>query len=241
MSGGLTDQHLHELSMACDLQLASFRRAHVEARVERALAMHGELEMPELRARILRDDAVRRAFRRSVAISVTGFFRDPEQFEVLRTTLRDDPRPTRAVRAWSAGCATGEEAWSIAATLAQTGRAGGALVLGSDLLAENVGQARTLVPTTAQLGGARIPASTAIRFERRDVVHQSAPGAGWDLILCRNVAIYLAPDCRHLLHRALAGALRPGGLLMLGRSERLGDPGGLGLERVASHLYRVTM
>jgi chemotaxis protein methyltransferase CheR len=56
-------------------------------------------------------------------------------------------------------------------------------------------------------------------------------------VLCRNVAIYLAPEARDRLHRALAGALAPGGVLLLGRSERLTAPEELGLRQVAPHAY----
>jgi chemotaxis protein methyltransferase CheR len=75
------------------------------------------------------------------------------------------------------------------------------------------------------------------RWERRDLATDPAPPGRWDLILCRNVAIYLEPAAKARAHRALAGALGPGGTLMLGRSERLGDPSALGLRRVERHVY----
>jgi chemotaxis methyl-accepting protein methylase len=56
----------------------------------------------------------------------------------------------------------------------------------------------------------------------------------------RNVAIYLEPVSKARLHRMLAAALNPMGVLVLGRSERLADPGGLGLRRVEPHVYART-
>ncbi|MBO9534414.1 MAG: hypothetical protein J7513_15685 [Solirubrobacteraceae bacterium] len=238
MTTVLSDGAVRALSGACALDLTMFRRSHVEGRVHRALALEQVDAIDELRARLASDDRSRDAFRRSVAISVTRLFRDPEQFEVLARALRTHPLPPRPVRAWSAGCATGEEAWSIAATLAKIGRADGARILGSDLMPENVRIARTLAPAADQLGGAPLPDSLRMRFEVRDLVNQGVPGGGWDLVLCRNVAIYLAADQRRELHLALAGSIRLGGFLMLGRSERLHEPTALGVERVAPHLYR---
>jgi chemotaxis protein methyltransferase CheR len=75
------------------------------------------------------------------------------------------------------------------------------------------------------------------RWERRDLAHEPAPRGAFQLVLCRNVAIYLRPNAKARLHRLLAGALSPGGVVMLGRSERLGDPAALGLRRVEPHIY----
>ncbi len=77
-----------------------------------------------------------------------------------------------------------------------------------------------------------------MRFEVRDLVEQGSPGAGWDVVLCRNVAIYHAEEQRRRIHHILARALAAHGLLLVGRSERLSDPAALGLHRLAPHLYR---
>ncbi len=237
MTYALSDGAVRELSGACALDLEMFRRAHVEARVHRALALEGIEDVDELRDRLLSDDASRAAFRRSVAISVTSLFRDADQFDTLLGALDPKPVRDRPVRAWSAGCATGEEAWSIAAVLAKRGVADGAVVLGSDLMRENVQAARALRPLPTELG-TRVPDTLHLRFECRDLVNDGIPGGGWDIVLCRNVAIYLAPEQRQALHVALARSVRRGGLLMLGRSERLHQPATLGLVREAPHLYR---
>lgn len=175
-----------------------------------------------------------------MAISFTGYFRDAEQFEALADAVMSSPRrePARPIRAWSAGCATGEEAWSLAALLCRLRRGDGALVLGSDVLTENVQVARRLRPTAPQLAGARMTPTLRVRFECRDLVEQGSPGSGWDIVLCRNVAIYLAEQQRRAVHRMLAAALAAHGLLLVGRSERLSDPAALGLHRLSPHLYR---
>jgi len=240
MSAALTDGDIVRLSAACSLDLAMFRRTHLEARVRRALELAENGAVDDLERQMGVDDDAREAFRRSVANSYTGMFRDREQFDTLRDLLMSEPRSGRPIRAWSAGCATGEEVWSLAATLARAGRADQATVLGSDVLAENVREARLMRPTPLDLLGIRIPASVQLRFECRDIVRQGAPGVGWDIVLCRNVAIYLEEDRRHEVHGTLSRAVRPGGLVMLGRSERMADPAAFGLGRVVPHIYRRT-
>jgi chemotaxis protein methyltransferase CheR len=74
--------------------------------------------------------------------------------------------------------------------------------------------------------------------ESADLVRDPAPGGHWDLVLCRNVAIYLDAAAKARLHRTLAGVLPAGGVLMVGSSERLSDPAALGLRRIEPHVYQ---
>lgn len=232
----LTSAELRALSAAADLDLLAFRRAHVDARVQRALGRAKVADIAALGTAMRRSDAVRDEFRRSVAISVTGFFRDAEQFEHLERHmgwLRQTPRP----RVWSAGCSNGAELWSMAVLLDRLGAAARAQLLGSDLLPENIARARQGLDAGV-LAGHTLPADARPTFEVRDLTRgQTAPGP-WHVILCRNVAIYFEQETRTELHEQLAGALASNGLLLLGRSERIATPAALGLEQVAPHLYR---
>lgn len=91
------------------------------------------------------------------------------------------------------------------------------------------------------LPGSRLLGSdlrAAIRWECRDLVRDPAPAGLFDLVLCRNVAIYLAAGAQQALHATLAAALRRGGVLLLGRSERLLRPEQFGLAPPAPHAYR---
>ena len=103
-----------------------------------------------------------------------------------------------------------------------------------DLLEENLTVARAGVYDVVEIA----PALKArARWERRDLTLDAPPDGRFDLIMCRDVAIYLEPATKTRVHRMLAGALAPGGALLLGRSERLGDPAALGLRRIEPHAY----
>jgi chemotaxis protein methyltransferase CheR len=224
-----------ELSAASGLRLDAFRPEHVADRVERAIAAERVSSAEELAAILRRDPGARERFRRSVVVSYSGFFRDPEQFEALehRILPRLLERSAR-VRAWSAGCANGLELWSLAVLLSRLGALETAHLLGSDLLEENLAVARAGVYEVVQISPAL---RRRVRWERRDLVHDPPPAGRFDLVLCRNVAIYLEPAAKARLHAVLAGALAPGGVVMLGRSERIGDPAAFGLRRVEPHVY----
>jgi chemotaxis protein methyltransferase CheR len=227
---------LRNLSLASGLDLVAYREDHVTERVRRALEREGIDDAGELARLLAWDDGARSHFRRSVATVVTGLFRDPEQFQLLERELLPLVLGTRRqLRVWSAGCADGSELYSVGIVLAQMGALDRAVLLGSDILDENL-----LLAERGVYGDVQLPASlrSRMRWEQRDLLHDSLPAGKWSVVLCRNVAIYLRAAAKHRLHERLSGALAPGGVLLLGRSEQILDPAGIGLEPVARHAYR---
>lgn len=224
------------LSHAVGLDLDAYRVEHVAERVRRALERERVPSVEELARLLATDVAAKARFRRSVAVSVSGLFRDSAQFDLLERTLLPPivARPGR-VSVWSAGCADGSELYSVAIVLDRLGALDRSLLLGSDVLEENLAAAGAGV-----YGDVTICERLRLRarWERRDLVRDGAPPGKWRLILCRNVAIYLSPVAKQALHETLARSLFTGGILLLGRSERLTTPASLGLERVAPHAYR---
>lgn len=230
------DGGIAELSHAAGLELRAYREDHVRERIRRALERERVTTERELAGVLLRDPEARTRFRRSVAVSVSGLFRDEQQFELLeRELLPALLADRRRIQVWSAGCSDGSELYTIALVLERLGALERAFLLGSDVLDENLELARQGV-----YGEVTIPSAIRrrARFERRDVVREGAPPTRWRLILCRNLAIYLAPAPKRRLHELLAGALVSGGLLMVGRSERIADARAMGLEPAAPHVYR---
>jgi chemotaxis protein methyltransferase CheR len=224
------------LSRASALNLANYRETHVAERIRRAVEQEGVADEVAL-ARVLRHDAsARTRFRRSVAVSVSGLFRDPAQFEILeRDLLPPLLAEPRRLTVWAAGCADGSELYSVAILLQRLGALDRAFLLGSDLLEENLALARRGIYGAERMSD---ELRLKLRWEQRDLVSDGPSGGSWRLILCRNLAIYLASEAKDALHERLATALAPGGILMVGRSERLSNPRALGLEAAAPHAYR---
>jgi chemotaxis protein methyltransferase CheR len=219
-----------ELEHVSGLPLESFRTEHVAQQVRRAFDRE-QVASEESLARVLRrDHEARHRFRRSVAISHGAMFRDPEQFALLEEVLL--PRLLaggKRISAWSAGCADGAELHTLALVLSRMDALERAVLLGSDLLDENLALARA--------GEYSEAVRRRLRWERRDLSADGPPPGRWRLILCRNVAIYLAAAARRRLYATLVSALATRGVLLLGRSERLIDPGALGLRAVGPHAY----
>jgi chemotaxis protein methyltransferase CheR len=226
------------LAIAAGLELDAYRREHIEERVRRALEREHVPDVDGLVRLLGSDAAARTRFRRSIAVSVSGLFRDPAQFDLLeRELLPPLVAGDRLVSVWSAGCADGSELYSVAILLERMGALDRSLLLGSDVLEENLTAAER-----GSYGDVTISKRlrSRVRWERRDLVREALPRRKWGLVLCRNLAIYLAPAVKRRLHQTLAGALASGGVLLLGRSERIASPFSLGLERVGPHAYRKT-
>lgn len=177
----------------------------------------------------------------------TGFFRDPAAFRALAElvpSLFADKGPDQAVRVWVAGCATGEEAWSIAVLLAEHAatlpHSPPWQLFATDTDAAACGRGRTalyLASATAGIpterlnrffkwegGGYRVgkPLRDAVTFAVHDVL-RDPPIEGLDLAVCRGLLGRLPAEARTRLLATLHGALRPGGVLFLGAADAAGE------------------
>ncbi|HEX7241094.1 MAG TPA: chemotaxis protein CheB, partial [Longimicrobiaceae bacterium] len=227
-----------------------YKRPTVLRRLERRLRFNdaGSVEeyLPLLQGG---DDAEARALVRDLLISVSGFFRDPEAFRALGEAvpaLFEGKEPDDAVRVWIAGCATGEEAYSIAILLAEHAatleRPPRVQMFATDIDEKGYAWGRdALYPASAvadvapgrlsrffvqEAGGYRVvkPLREMVLFAVHNVL-RDPPFARLDMVSCRNLLIYLQPEAQEQVLGAFHYALRPGGLLFLGASESAGESG----------------
>lgn len=188
------------------------------------------------------------ALYKDLMISVTRFFRDPAQFERLRKSLEllAQRSADRQLRLWIAGCATGEEAYSIVILLAEV--LGGldrlskhrVQIFATDIDTDALSVARRgLYPLTAikdipreyvdkyfHVSDDRLEVDKQLRsvvlFSRHDVT-QDPPFINMDLISMRNLLIYFSPPLQEKVLSRIANALVPNGKLFLGTSESVGS------------------
>ncbi len=225
-----------------------YKHSTMARRIERRMNVH-RIEEPQTYVRYLRDHPHELdLLQRELLISVTSFFRDPEAFETLRTealpTLLEERSDDDTIRAWVPGCATGEEAYTVAIVLHEALLAdehGCELhVFGTDLDAQAIEKARSgLYPHgiaadvpheylehyfTQEDDGYRIHKKIrdSIVFAQQNVI-SDPPFTRLDLIVCRNLLIYLVSEAQQRVLPSFHYALKPGGLLMLGSSESLGE------------------
>lgn len=189
------------------------------------------------------DPQVEAALVAAITVGETYFFRQREHFDLLaQLPALSQPRLT----AWSAGCSSGEEAYSLAAALRALSRleAPHLSVWGTDINAASLAVARSAQygrwswretsPVAARLQESRVldPLNRAcVQFARHNLldtpIFDGAEGPRFDLVFCRNVLVYFSPPAAARALAAILEALRPGGWLVLGNTDLPGAPAGL--------------
>jgi chemotaxis protein methyltransferase CheR len=193
----------------------------------------------------------------AVRVGETRLFRHRSQIKTLATAIVPALRASgrRAIRAWSAGCAAGQEPYTLAAVLAR-GLPGCTIsVLATDVSADAIELARRAsypaaawADVPAEWQGAfeqdgdrvrvRPEIAALVRFERANLVDGAAP-RHCDLVWCRNVLIYFTPEARRAAVQRLVAATSPGGFLFVGYSESLRDVPALEAVRTGDAVYYV--
>jgi two-component system, chemotaxis family, CheB/CheR fusion protein len=188
---------------------------------------------------------------KDILISVTSFFRDTEAFaglEKVVARILAGKQPGEDIRIWVAGCATGEEAYSLAILFAE--HLGAAFdqyriqIFATDIDLEAMARARRGIfaaPSLAHMDRSRIKAHftghgdryeinknlrDVVIFARQDLV-QDPPFLRLDLVTCRNVLIYFQSELQSRLLAIFHYALNPGGHMFLGKSESVFQQEGL--------------
>ena len=174
-------------------------------------------------------------------VGETYFFRHPEHFTVLQKELVSSLAEGARPKIWSAGCASGEELYSLAMALAEVGLLEGATLLGTDVSEVALEQARRATYGSWSLRSlederrerffrGELPAQVdpalvkQVSLQRHNLVADPPPLTDCDAVFCRNVLIYFEPETVQRVLKTLVDALRPGGLLVLGPAEAgLGD------------------
>ncbi|MFH1983341.1 MAG: chemotaxis protein CheB [Pseudomonadota bacterium] len=229
----------------------------ISRRIERRMAVH-QIETIEVYLKYLQQTTAEvEALFRDLLIGVTNFFRDPEAFKALEEKAIPKlfaGRPADAViRAWSTGCSTGEEAYSIAILLQErldvlkrhfkvqvfatdidsqaiaTARAGiYPASIAADISPERLARFFSAEPNGKDGGPSAYRIHKSIRdmlvFSEQNVI-KDPPFSKLDLISCRNLLIYMGGELQKKLMPLFHYSLRPGGFLFLGTSETVGDFG----------------
>ena len=227
-----------------------FARADLDARIYRTETLARRLpaclravrarSLSQARQRLEDEPGLTATALGAMLIGVSEFFRDAPVFEQLwREVLPTLPRRAGHPRVWSIGCSDGQELYSVAMMLSELKMLAGATLLGTDCRSAAVARAREGRYDESALRG--VPPSLvskycvdepsrgmwrvcdevrmATQWRSGDATRRSERGA-WDLILCRNVSMYLQSEVASQLRRMCEQSLRVGGVLVFGRAER---------------------
>jgi two-component system CheB/CheR fusion protein len=240
--GLLRENSKHDLSL--------YKTSTLKRRVERRMGVHGLDTMAAYEEFLRRNPEEFDLLFKEMLIGVTGFFRDPAVWEDLRDTLTPallaQGAGGRRLRAWVVGCSTGEEAYTLAMVLKEACESLTApdscapQIFATDLSVDAIAVARkgrypariaeAVSPTRltrffdSEGDGFRV--SKVIRemvlFAQHDVI-VDPPFTRLDILCCRNLLIYFNAALQRRLIPLFHYSLRPGGILVLGGSETVGQ------------------
>ena len=237
----LKQQIKRDVGFFCEGYKEQCLRRRIAVRM-RARGMHSYADYAQL---LLGDAEEYSKLRDVVTINVSKFYRNPEVWRVLdKDVLPGLFGMKRSVRIWSAGCAGGEEPYTMAMALREYAIRNGLEseltrfnVLGTDIDRESLENAQrgeyspfafTDIPKDIRERWFESPEFTRVKreikssvhFETRDLITGDY-GEGYQLIMCRNVIIYFERAIQELLFAKFHQALAPGGILMLGKVETI--------------------
>ena len=226
------------------LDLASYRRSTVERRLRNRMLSAGVSRLADYYALVRSSDEEPARLIERITIKVSRFYRNGRTFDRLRNDVVPALATRRGgapLRVWSAGCGYGEEAYTLAMLLDAAGVAGTVTATDVDpfaLAAAAVGRyaadalvelppplAARYVEAPADGAGGRRPfgvlpsVARRVVFGRHDLMADPVEIASYDLVLCRNVLIYLRREVQAAALRRLRAALADGGVLCLGEAE----------------------
>jgi chemotaxis protein methyltransferase CheR len=240
----------------CGLDLSQYKRPQMERRLRSFLARQGITRLSDCLNELRNDRSELDALLDRVTINVSQLWRHPEQWHVLEHTVLPQLSSRGRLRAWSAGCSYGAEAFTLAAVCHRVMPGTPVTILGTDIDARMVARAREAVFSDADARDmpagdlqrgferfadgwqARPELRAMTRFVRADLLGTTVYRAAFDLIMCRNTVIYFSAPVRNEVHARLAASLRHGGYLMVGATERVTEPARLGLELAFPFIYR---
>ncbi|MDD5094975.1 MAG: chemotaxis protein CheB, partial [Dehalococcoidia bacterium] len=226
---------------------SAYKQASIRRRLQRRMSVNQINDVSRYVRFLKENEDEAKALLRDLLINVTNFFRDPEAFEALKARLKESIQskaPGSDLRVWVAGCATGEESYSVAMIisecLSELEKHLQVQIYGTDIDIDALNVARTgmypasiaadITPERLRRFFVKEKNTYRIRKEIREMVTfapqdliKGPPFFRMDLVCCRNLLIYLESDVQKRLLPLMHYALNPGGTLFLGSSETVGD------------------
>lgn len=194
-----------------------------------------------------------------MTINVTELFRNPSLFEQLTKHIIASQafKEGSAYSVWSAGSSYGAEAYTMAVILEEIMSGKPYRIKGTDIDLAILAKANSPSFTEADMAGVsrtrreaffnspddctylpKLAIRKNVMFTRHDLLADDFPVAQYDLILCRNVVIYFTDEAKERIYNGFYQALKPGGILFVGGTERIATSTKIGYETVEPFVYR---
>ncbi len=238
------------------IDLTFYKRPQMERRIS-SFMRSLEINDYEEFIRILRTDKdILDRFVLHITINVSEFFRNNNHWQKLSGDIIPDlVKQRNKIKIWSAGCSTGEEAYSLAILALENNLPLDGKILATDIdrgvlekadiglyskkAVENVpaGYLKKYFTQQGDFYSINNEIKNMVAFKRQDLLKDKFDD-GFDLILCRNVVIYFTEDSKNLLYKKFSSAMRAKGVLFIGSTEQIFQAKELGLSSIAIFFYQ---
>ncbi len=251
-----SEEFFRELFALVGLPAGSYRQSFLHRRFSACLRFLSARDTGTALAKIHKHPELAKSVLSVVLLGVTEFYRDPHVFQHVREVTLPSWKASGITgpRIWSAACSDGQELYSVALLLAEAGLIEQSMLLGTDYRSEAITKARAgkfglegLARFDAALGshlfeeecpGFQVREQLRCIHWKQADLFAGAESGPWDLILWRNMSIYLNRDASEVIWRNLVRELRPGGCLITGKADY--PPAHLRLVRLAPCVYLKT-
>jgi chemotaxis protein methyltransferase CheR len=223
-----------------------YSRAHIRRRIMSRMGLTGLSEISQFQSKVLNDQTFAYELLQDLSITVTEMFRDQDFYRTIRETVIPILKTYPFIKIWHAGCATGQEAYSMAIVLKEEGLYDRTTIYATDFNQQALNRAKegifsnTVMEEYAvnyQLSGGKESFSDYFTSNYdRGIINQSLKKnivwanhnlvtdsvfADMNMIICRNVLIYFDIKLQNEVQKLLYESLIPGGILGLGLKESL--------------------
>lgn len=225
------------------------KRSLIEGRLSQVISANGYPDFKSYTAAVVRDEKLQQQMVTRLTTNFTFFHRESVHYdfmvkEAIPSLLRTYPHKS-SLKLWSAGCSTGDEAYTASIYLRELSLlnkcAGSYLIHATDISDRVLEQAKSgcfsedslknLSPEIRRRYFTSLPdgrwkvsplVADSVRFSKLNLMGSFPPTfRNFDIIFCRNVMIYFTPEIRESLSRKLYESLNPGGFLFIGMSENI--------------------
>jgi chemotaxis protein methyltransferase CheR len=266
-AGTLQQLFLKAIKADYGYDFLNYQTDSLERRIKNMIGSFGVESFCDFQRLILGNPKLFQRFIAEISVSVSEFFRHPEQFELLRTEIFPYLASFPLIKVWSAGCATGEEPSSLAILLNELGLLEKSRIFATDINPYLLELAKMQFFPTEELKKSRANYSTSggmAKFDdniklfgsffkvkekltKRILFHchslvQDGVFNEFELIVCRNVLIYFDAQAQQKALKCFADSLHPDGFLILGTQDGLQNAAkaaGFVPYRAGSHIYKL--
>ena len=223
-----------------------YSQAHIRRRIMNRMAISGFEDISQMQSKVLNDEIFASELLQDLSVTVTEMFRDPAFYRSLREKVIPILKTYPFIKIWHAGCATGEEAYSMAIVLQEEGLYDRTIIYATDFNQLALNQAKDGIfsnktikeyTTNYQLSGGKESFSSYYTSNYDNVIMNQSlkKNIVWanhnlvtdsvfaevNLILCRNVLIYFDKNLQNKVQSLFYNSLTNGGVLCLGSKESL--------------------